>query len=203
MILKEAYRYSNYLSNLTKAAMVELSKSDVKTKTKQTHCKAIATNGRVQDEVLESQSDIGYTATDLIDLLVQIENEYEKLSAAISAAKAKCNIDIDTAIATNKTRRTLAKYFEALSKTKSSETKIPGTDYMLNDVDGKQQSYRYDINVVTTIDFDRNSIKALARKYNKECDEISSQIDYINVTAEVNYDPVWDVDTELEDILSE
>lgn len=75
------------------------------------------------------------------------------------------------------------------------------TDYKF-DVDGKQTSYRYEVIETTTIDFDRNDVRGLAKKLQKECDNISSKLDLIELTTDVEFTPKWDVNDTLEEIIT-
>src|SRR5699024_11191697 len=84
---------------------------------------------------------------------------------------------------------------------KSTELQKEGTSYKFNN-DGDQVSYRYPVKEVKTIDYDRNTVKSLISKFKKETDKISTERDRIDIMTEVNYDPIWEVDTPLEDILT-
>lgn len=54
----------------------------------------------------------------------------------------------------------------------------------------------------TTIDFDRNDVRGLAKKLQKECDNISSKLDLIELTTDVEFTPKWDVNDTLEEIIT-
>ena len=64
---------------------------------------------------------------------------------------------------------------------------------------GNQVSYRYPIKEIVTIDYDRNDINGLIRKYQKKCDDVSNRIDREEILLDVEYTPVWDIDTPFED----
>lgn len=83
---------------------------------------------------------------------------------------------------------------------KPSESDKEGTSYKFNN-DGDQVSYRYPVKEVKTIDYDRNAVKGLISKYKKETDRISTARDRIDIMTDVDYTPLWEVDTPLEDIL--
>ena len=59
----------------------------------------------------------------------------------------------------------------------------------------------YEISETTTIDFDRNDVKALIKKYNKVCDEISAKLDSIEINTEIDFTPSWDVGDKFEDVV--
>ena len=101
----------------------------------------------------------------------------------------------------NKIKQEYIGYLRRLAAMDSSERKTYGTDYKF-DVDGKQTSYRYEVIETTTIDFDRNDVRGLAKKLQKECDEISSKLDLIELTTDVEFTPKWDVNDTLEEIIT-
>ena len=87
-----------------------------------------------------------------------------------------------------------------LAKRKPKETQTTGRDYKF-DINGEQKPYNYNINRITSIDYDRNTVKNLIKKYRKECDEISSKLDEIEITTQVNFTPLFDVNDSFEDLV--
>lgn len=85
-----------------------------------------------------------------------------------------------------------------MSRIKSSEKKLTGQAYKFN-AEGNQVQYQYEVIEKTTIDFNRNDIQKLYQKYQQQTDRMSTMVDQIEVTTEVNYTPKWDIDTFLED----
>ena len=202
MILKEAFRYQNYLSLLFNQATGYLSREDFIMTTTQKHNRT-KVNPDAQDEniVVPKVLTVDYNPNDLIDFVVKLIDEKQKLSDAIAKAKRSLDIDIDAAMSMNKTKQDFISVLRRMASIKSSESDKEGTSYKFNN-DGDQVSYRYPVKEVKTIDYDRNTVKSLISKFKKETDKISTERDRIDIMIEVNYDPIWEVDTPLEDILS-
>lgn len=200
MILKEAYRYQNYLNTLIHDAEIYLMKKDFITETKQTHNRN-KVNPDATDEVIEVQKpyQVEFSPMDLVNFIVKAIEEKQKLSDAIVSAKRTAEIDIDSSIAINKVKQNYITILNNMANTKASEKKSRGTDYKF-DNEGKQGQYFYEIDEVVSIDYDRNDVKALAKKLSKETDTVSTKLDTIELTTNVDYEPVWDYDT-LEDVV--
>ena len=201
MILKEAFRYQNYLSLLFNQATGYLSREDFIMTTTQKHNRT-KVNPDAQDEniVVPKVLTVDYNPNDLIDFVVKLIDEKQKLSDAIAKAKRSLNIDIDAAMSMNKTKQDFISVLRRMASIKSSESDKEGTSYKFNN-DGDQVSYRYPVKEVRTIDYNRNAVKGLISKYKKETDEISTERDRIDIMTDVDYTPLWEVDTPLEDIL--
>jgi hypothetical protein len=84
---------------------------------------------------------------------------------------------------------------------KANEKQIIGRDFKFN-VDGVQVPYQYNINEVTTIDFDRNKVKGLVKKLCRKSDEVSARLDELNVTVRVDYTPKYEIGDSFEDCLN-
>lgn len=202
MILKEAFRYQNYLSLLLSQAMNYLSCESYITTTIQSHNRT-KVNPDAQDEKITIQKpyNVIFEPNDLIDFVVKVIEEKEKLSNAIAESKRTLEFDIDAAISINKMKQEFIQTLRRMAVIKSTELEKEGTSYKFNN-DGDQVSYRYPVKEVKTIDYDRNTVKSLISKFKKEADKISTERDRIDIMTEVNYDPIWEVDTPLEDILT-
>lgn len=202
MILKEAFRYQNYLTSLFTQATGYLSREDFITTTIQKHNRT-KVNPDAQDEdiVVPKVFTVDYKPNDLIDFVVKLIDEKQKLSNAIAEAKKSLDIDVDAAMSMNKTKQDFISVLRRMVSIKSSESDKEGTSYKFNN-DGDQVSYRYPVKEVKTIDYDRNAVKGLISKYKKETDQISTTRDRIDIMTDVDYTPVWEVDTPLEDILN-
>lgn len=201
MILKEAFRYQNYLTSLFSQATSYLSREDFITTTTQKHNRTMV-NPDAQDEdiIVPKVFNVDYKPNDLIDFVVKLIDEKQKLSNAITDAKKSLDMDIDAAMSMNKTKQDFISVLRRMASIKPNETDKEGTSYKFNN-DGDQVSYRYPVKEVKTIDYDRNVVKGLISKYKKETDEVSTERDRIDIITEVDYTPVWEVDTPLEDIL--
>ena len=199
---QEAFRYQNYLSLLLSQAMNYLSCESYITTTIQSHNRT-KVNPDAQDEKITIQKpyNVIFEPNDLIDFVVKLIEEKEKLSNAIAVSKRTLEFDIDAAMSINKMKQEFIQTLRRMAVIKSTELEKEGTSYKFNN-DGDQVSYRYPVKEVKTIDYDRNTVKSLISKFKKETDKISTERDRIDIMTEVNYDPIWEVDTPLEDILT-
>lgn len=201
MNLKESYRYANYLDCLLMTADAYLRNKGFVTTTEQNHLRSKA-NPDAQDEtiVVQKPYDVDFTPNDIIDFVVKVINEKENLFSAIADAKGTTEINIDNAIAMNKKKQSFVSTLNSIVSIKPSETQSMGKDYKF-DINNEQKPYSYQIVSKTSIDFDRTSVKGLIKKYNKECDEISSKLDEIEITTQVNFTPLFDVNDSFEDLV--
>lgn len=105
MILKEAFRYQNYLTSLFVQATSYLSREDFITTTTQNHYRSMV-NPDAQDEKISvpKMFNVDYKPNDLIDFVVKLIDEKQKLSNAIAEAKKSLDIDVDAAMSMNKTK---------------------------------------------------------------------------------------------------
>lgn len=201
MILKEAYRYQNYLSNLISSAEGYLCKKDFITETTQTHNRK-KVNPEAEDEVMvvKTSYNVDFTPMQLIEFINKALVEKQKLTNAIDTAKKNAEINIDSSIEMNRIKQGYIGVLSSMTKTKPSETISKGSGYKFN-ADGNQVAYYYDIDNVTTINFDRNDVRGILKKLQRETDDVSTKIDAIQATAKVDYEPIWDLSDSLEDII--
>lgn len=202
MNLKESYRYANYLDTLLNTAYCYLQNKGFITTTKQNHLRSKA-NSEAVDEVIEVQKpyDVEFKPNNVIDFVVSVITEKELLANAIAKAKADTEINIDNAVALNKKKQSFVSVLNRIANIKSSEKITQGTDYKFNQQDGNQIRYYYNIEETTTIDFDRNDVKALIKKYSKECDDISAKLDAIEINTIVEHTQKYDINDTFEDLV--
>lgn len=203
MILKEAFRYQNYLSSLFTETVGYLSREDFITTTTQNHNRK-KSNPDADDEkvVVQKPYNVEFKSNNLIDFAVKLIDEKQKLSDAITEAKKTTSFDVDAAMSMNKTKQGFIHVLRRMASIKPIESEKEGVSYKFNN-DGDQVSYRYPIKEVKTIDYDRDDVKKLIDKYKKETDKISTERDRIDIMTEVDYKPIWEVDTPLEDIIED
>ena len=140
-----------------------------------------------------------FNANQIVYLVGQILEERESLSVAISKAKHNAEVDIDVATSSNKKRQEFIQRLTAMAKIKPYETMEKGSYYKFNSI-GNQITNVYDIKKYTSIDFDRNQVKQLIKDLSDECDKVSTDIERILITAEVEFEPRWLLVDTLEDI---
>ena len=202
MNLKESYRYANFLESLLSSAETYLCRDDFITTTKEDHLRSKA-NKDAEDElgvVVAKQIDVDFTPNQVIDFIVKVINEKEKLFTAIAEAKATTEINIDNAISLNKRKQRIISVLQTLANRKPKEIQTTGRDYKF-DVNGEQKPYSYNINRTTTIDYEITSVKNLIKKYRNECDEISATLDEIDINTQVFHDCLFDINDSFEDLV--
>ena len=201
MNLKESYRYANYLDSLLRRAYTYLGNTGFVTTTVEEHLRS-KSNPDVDDETIEVQKpyDVEFTPNQVIDFVVKVLDEKEKLSDAIAKAKSTTEINIDNAISMNKKKQGFVSVLNGIADIKPSETKTTSKSYKF-DINGEQKPYVYDVNRKTSIDFDRTDVRNLIKKYLKETDEISSKLDLIEITTQVDIEPRFDVNDKFEELV--
>lgn len=199
MNLRESFQYMNFLDG--KLEEIEWKLRDTKNVVtiKETHMKS-ASNPNFQDEDKVIEPDIEFEAVQLIDFMDVIMKEKTELSKAIHEAKNKAEVNLDHAISLNKAKQKQAIILKRLIDLKTKEEERRETAYMINN-EGNQVPFYYPVKRVATINYDRNKVKARYKAIKKECDEMSTLIDKIQINTEVVFDPKWDVFYTLEDML--
>ena len=199
MNLRESFQYMNFLDG--KLEEIEWKLRDTKNVVtiKETHMKS-ASNPNFQDEDKTIEPDIEFEAVQLIDFMDVIMKEKTELSIAIHEAKNKAEVNLDHAISLNKAKQKQAIILKRLIDLKTKEEERRETAYMINN-EGNQVPFYYPVKRVATINYDRNKVKARYKAIKKECDEMSTLIDKIQINTEVVFDPKWDVFYTLEDML--
>ena len=201
MNLKESYRYANYLDGLLNTAYTYLRNKGFVTTTVEEHLRK-QSNPDVGNEIIEVQKpfDVEFTPNDVVNFVVKVIEEKEKLSESIAEAKSTTEINIDNAIAMNKKKQGFVSVLNGIADIKPSETKTTSKSYKF-DINGEQKPYVYDVNRKTSIDFDRTDVRNLIKKYLKETDEISSKLDLIEITTQVDIEPRFDVNDKFEELV--
>ena len=201
MNLKESYRYANYLDGLLSTAYTYLRNKGFVTTTVEEHLRK-QSNPDVENETIEVQKpfDVEFSPNRVIDFVVKVIEEKEKLSESIAEAKGTTEINIDNAIAMNKKKQGFVSVLNGIADIKPSETKTTSKSYKF-DINGEQKPYVYDVNRKTSIDFDRTDVRNLIKKYLKETDEISAKLDLIEITTQVDFVPAFDINSKFEELV--
>ena len=201
MNLKESYRYSKFLDTLLEASYAFLNDKSFVTTTTEKHLRS-KTYSEAQDETLVvKKPDVDFDTNRLIDFVVEVLDERDRLLEAIALAKSKTEFNIDNAISMNKKKQSVARLFTKMAGIKSSESVNRGTGYRFNN-EMNQVPYYYDIEKITEIDYNRNDVRNLAKKYFTQADEISSKIDAIEINTEVPFACKWDVNDSFDNIVA-
>ena len=114
--------------------------------------------------------------------------EKERLGRAITAAKAAIPLNFDTAAEENKARRRFLRTLAHMAEQRSESRmrRGAGRGYVFNK-DGNQTPYCYDIEVVKTIDYDRNAARRMQDALAKTAADTSRALDEALVRTEVDF----------------
>jgi hypothetical protein len=198
-----AFEYQNYLKSLLDEAFNILSIEDNITTTKEKHLRSRSYHEAEDEEIIRDKvRPRDFSINKLVAFIDILTSESEKLTNAINAAKHFSGQDFDAMIANNRLKRRVLERYNMMYRYKPKESKQRGVGFKFND-SGEQVQYTYDIEVVTTIDYDRNEIKKRISKLRAEVDDISQQIDVLQLSTKVNYEPTYQIGDTLDDILGE
>ena len=169
-------------------------------KIEETHKKSLV-NKEESDVVKEINNRvIDVEPNTMIDFIYDLVEEKNKVSQAISEAKRNSDVDLDVSIEINKSKQRLANIYNRLSNVKNSQKTRTDRAYKFN-VEGNQTPYVYEVDEVTSIDYDRNKVRKLQKKLEKTCDETSTKIETLQLTIEVNHTPKYDVNDSFADLI--
>lgn len=201
MNLKEAFRCQNKLQLLMYDAEEILRNRANITKVTSTNLRHKVMPEMTDETVVEiPESEYSGRITDVALFLVFLLEEKTVLAAAIRKSKDQLDIDMDSETGLNSARQRIAGIFRTMNSLRASEQAIAngGTGYRFN-ADGNQVTYRCDVRRVTSINFDRNVIRAELGKLDRTADETSAKLDLCTVTAAVDYAPPFDVNADFAD----
>lgn len=202
MILKEAFRFQNYLNRLVSECAEVLTEQNFVNTTTQHHLKSKAVAG-VEDEdiVIENEVKVPFDPDDAIEFLNFLAVYKEQLTKAISDAKrAHAELDIDGELANNSTRRTVNTLLKKLGSARLRKAKTRSTAYTFNN-EGNQTSYYYDVEITTEPKYDVERAATLAKAFANNADEASTAIDKAMVEIEVDFEPMFTVNDSFEDAI--
>ena len=205
MNLKEAFQAQNKIGELLNYIGRYLSDEDNVMTVTEKHLRSKALSGQQDDNVdVSRKSEEMFEVSKLIEIWQQLMDEKEQLGLAIGKAKAGMTFNLDTAVDTNKSRRSFLMTMQSLANRKSSHElqKGEGCGYVFNN-DGNQTTYCYDIDRIMTIDYDRNKIREIVKELTSKSDEISIQIDEALLQTKVDYKPKFYLAGENSFILEE
>ena len=189
MNLKEAFQAQNRISELLTYIGVYLSDEDNIMTVTEKHLRSKALAGQ-QDEAVDAsrKGEEDFDIGGLLTIWQKLMHEKEALGLAIGKAKAGMDFNLDAAVDANKSRRAFLSTLQRMATRKSSHQlqKGEGKGYVFNN-EGNQTAYFYDIDRILTIDYDRNRVRDMAKKLNREAEDISIKIDEALLTTKVDY----------------
>lgn len=202
MVLKEAFRLQNVLSSYLKSATNYLRDTDNVVTVTEKHNRVKAYKDAENEELQRTNNTkLTYSTDMIIDFAVTVLDISAKLDESIARAKATADISIDAATGSNKRKRDFITYvLEPLLRKKADSVETTGRAMKFN-VAGDQVSYTYPVTVITSIDYNRNAVKAIEKRLRTSCDDISAAIDKINTTVDVDFTCIFDVNDSFEDAL--
>ena len=189
MNLKEAFQMQKALSRLMEEAASYLDDTDNIMTVTEKHLRSKVVPEQADESVdCSEKSRMAYTPMTVLRAWHALMEEKERLGRAITAAKAAIPLNFDTAAEENKARRrflhTLAHMAEQRSE--SRMRRGAGRGYVFNK-DGNQTPYCYDIEVVKTIDYDRNAARRMQDALAKTAADTSRALDEALVRTEVDF----------------
>ena len=202
MTLKESYSYQNFINTMILNCQSLLTnRTFVMTTTEIHNVRKAEPNG--EDKIVTTPCNVRIDCKpmDIVNLLVKLLDEKDKLSTAISDVKKKTEIDIDKCMSMNKLRSQIIATFNKMANMESSENEVNGTGYRLNQTSGSQERFNYTIVKKTEINFDRKDIRALIKKYTKINKELSDKKDLIEIITNVDFVPAFEIDSTLEELV--
>lgn len=205
MNLKEAFQAQNKIGELLNYINRYLSDEDNVMTVTEKHLRSKALAGQQDDTTDVSHKDEEcFDVGKLMVVWQKLMDEKERLGIAIGRAKAGMDCNLDSLVDSNKSRRAFIATIQGLASRKSSHElqKGAGRGYVFNN-DGNQTSYCYDIDRITTIDYDRNKVRSMVKKLNRIADEASIKIDEMLLSTQVDYTPKFDLAGENSFILEE
>lgn len=139
-------------------------------------------------------SDYADSIDRVVEFVLYLLREQEKLAKAIHDAKAALEIDMDAEVSLNSRRQRVAATLRHMADLRGFEQVIVngGTGYRFN-VEGNQVSYRCEAKKVTTINYNRNAVRAQVAALSKKSDDISARLDRCMINSEATYEPSFDV----------
>ena len=199
MNLKESFRYQKFLTGLLTNAFSSL--------TNPSHC-LITTKVHMRNKANPEAEDITETVevdefvpnNTIMNFMAHIVEEREKLSIAIGKAKAGLDFDLDAAVETNKSRQYVNDAVRRMLCHTPSKRKTQGMGYKF-DVNGTQVPYRYDVEVTTTENYDKDAAKTMVRSMIAKADEVSAAVDAAMINTRLDYEPPYDVNESFDDVL--
>lgn len=195
MNLKDAFRFQNKLQALMNEAQSILDDSRNICKSHTTVlCGKVMPGAENETTVDAAPSEYADRIGAVVDFLLHLLAEQEKLAGAIHEAKAALEIDMDSEVSLNGRRQRIAATLRRMADLRGSEviTANGGVGYRFN-VEGNQVAYRCDVKRVTTINYNRNTVRAQVAALNRRSDDISTKLDACMINSRVNYAAPFDV----------
>lgn len=202
MNLKEAFRYQNFLDRIFGAACISIEKRDHCLTQTRNHLYNNKVNPDMENVKEEVKTEEDFFANDdVIQAMLFLIEEKEKLSIAINKAKESIDMDIDAAVSVNKYRQLLNKSVAFMMRLNPCTRIETGIAQKFNST-GDPVDYKYDVEVTSVEAYDRKAAKKIMKEVISEADKTSAAIDFVKVNTTVDYTPVFDVNDSFEDVMN-
>lgn len=200
MVLKEAYRYQNYLSDLLAKAESHLGDPDNVLLIQSEHLRS-KTRADATDETTNNLNErsLQVCADDYVRFAMAVLDEKTEVSRAIDSAKYAMCADLDRSLAMNRARQKLLYTLRGMLTYKDKRERVTRGRANCFNVEGNEVSYSYDIKETTTIDFDREFVRGTFDSLSRLSDEVSINADRSMATVEVSYQPRFNINNTFED----
>jgi len=207
--LKESFRILTFIDKTISSLTSYLSNKNNSISVKEMHFKE-KSNPEAKDEELDMTTIREYkdaSTVDIIQLVKMLISQKAKLEIAVENAKRTLIIEsdinkfsLDSAISNAKQSRNLANVLDNLIKIKSEETKRQGQAFRFN-LNLEETPYRYDINVVKTVDFDKDIISKNYKDLLNITDKLSISIEKAMMEEIVEYEFPYSIHDSTADIV--
>ena len=201
MNLKEAFRYQNFLDRMFGAAALSIQKREhCLTQTRNHLCSKVNPDATDFEEEVKVEEEF-FANDDVIEAMLFMIGEKEKLTIAINNAKQLIGLDIDAALAVNKYRQQFNSAVAFMMRFKPCNRVETEIGHKFN-VAGDPVDYKYDVEVTSVESYDKDAAKKAMKEIISEADKTSSEIDAAKVNTKVEYAPVFDVNDSFDDVMN-
>lgn len=214
LTLKEAGRYANTLKkHIDDIIMLPYFGLQGKMSTTTELHKRKASYKEAEDETITVEYDdkIDVDISDLDNVLFSLLEEKTKLAEAISEGKKNIKLEVegedisrnlDSAIEYAKTLRRISQsYFEGFINMRDLKKKTQGKAYGMN-VEGNQMPYYYEIETVTTLNYDKEKYIEKDKEIKVKADRISEAIERASTEPSIEFVSRFNYFDSLEDVIS-
>lgn len=201
IILKEAFRYQNYLDSLLESADYYLRQTNNVMNVVETHMRSKAQD-TIPDVVRDNSTirELNVAPDGVVEFVLTVLNEKAALSVAINNAKIQHCPEMDMEAGLNRARQRVQKMFARMAALKNRTTTTVGKDYCFN-AEGNQTPYTYEVEVKTSADFDRSNLKKHINSLSDESTRISNAIDYWVSSIPVDHEPLFNINDTFEELV--
>ena len=206
MKIKEAFRYQNVLASWIAEIQSYLNNNSVILyNITEKHLRSSAIEGGKDEEIENPNRAEDLAEADLcINTLVDLYAEKLLLTQAIGKAKEsdENGFNYDVAIEQNILREKLIQQMLKLSNISASKRKSYEVGYVFNQ-EGNQVQYKYPVETVYSLNFDKPHAQSILRKIQKERNDVSDAIEVFKLTTVIDFEPKYDMNMTATDLINQ